>query len=208
LNLRIDHIVYAFPDLEKGIQHIKDLLKIAPVYGGRHLDFGTHNALVGLGSDSYLEIIAPDPANTTIKPPRWMGVDLLANEGVITRIALKTNNIQADLERIAHFHPKYNQWGKGSRKTTSGKLLSWQMSYPMPSPKIDVIPFLVQWEADFHPADQLQHKIQFVELDIFTQADITMLKELYDSDQVNLFLSETNRIKLHVKRGREEIIMG
>jgi hypothetical protein len=78
----------------------------------------------------------------------------------------------------------------------------------LPSPKIDVIPFLVQWTTGFHPTDQLPAEIQFAGLDIFTPIDITMLKELYDADQVNFFPSKTNKIKLHLKKGTTEIIVG
>ena len=56
----IDHIVYCVPDLENGIDYIEELLGIRPVFGGRHLSNGTKNALLNLGDNCYLEILAVD----------------------------------------------------------------------------------------------------------------------------------------------------
>ena len=44
--LKLDHIVYAVPDLDEGIRNIHEKLGVMPVYGGRHLLEGTHNALL------------------------------------------------------------------------------------------------------------------------------------------------------------------
>jgi len=43
--------------------------------GGKHNGQGTHNALLGLGAQTYLEIIAPDPGQPTPSMPRPFGVD-------------------------------------------------------------------------------------------------------------------------------------
>ena len=43
--------------------------------GGRHARFGTHNRLLGLGPDLYLEVIAPDPDAAPFEGPRWFGLD-------------------------------------------------------------------------------------------------------------------------------------
>ena len=57
----VDHLVYAVPDLGKGIDAIEKLLGMRPVHGGSHKNQGTNNALVALGATTYLEIIAIDP---------------------------------------------------------------------------------------------------------------------------------------------------
>ncbi|GGL91727.1 glyoxalase [Deinococcus aerolatus] len=43
--------------------------------GGKHGTFGTHNALLSLGPDSYLEVIATDPDAPAPSRPRWFGLD-------------------------------------------------------------------------------------------------------------------------------------
>jgi hypothetical protein len=52
-------------------------LGVKPVIGGRHLLHGTKNALINLGNQCYLEILAKDEENPTFKGTRWMGIDLI-----------------------------------------------------------------------------------------------------------------------------------
>ena len=72
---RIDHLVYTVPDLATGIERIAGLLGTRPVIGGCHPTFGTHNALLSIGPETYLEIIAPDPALARPSRGRVFGMD-------------------------------------------------------------------------------------------------------------------------------------
>ena len=88
---KIDHIVYAVPDLSAACDELEELLGVRPIFGGYHDSQGTKNALLNLGNQCYLELLAVDEANTKIEAPRWMGVDLIQHPR-ITRWAIKSDN--------------------------------------------------------------------------------------------------------------------
>ena len=75
MRVPIDHLVYAASDLERGMREIEALTGVSPTAGGRHPGRGTQNALIALGVDVYLEIVAPDPQQPAPTSRRWLGVD-------------------------------------------------------------------------------------------------------------------------------------
>ena len=71
----IDHIVLGARTLEEGAAFVTSLLGVKPQPGGKHEGAGTHNLLLGLGPDCYLEIIAPDPSQPEPAHPRLFDLD-------------------------------------------------------------------------------------------------------------------------------------
>lgn len=72
--IRLDHLVIAAPSLEDGIALSREALGIDMAPGGKHPTMGTHNRLLRLGPDVYLEVIALDPAAPPQEGPRWFGL--------------------------------------------------------------------------------------------------------------------------------------
>jgi len=150
-NKSIDHIVYAVSDLDTASKEFEKKLGVAPIFGGYHTTEGTKNALINLQNDMYLEIIAIDHSNTNSTQKRWMGVDVLTKDQ-ITRFALKSKNLIKDSTILKKYHPAMGSLKNGSRHTTNGQVLQWELLMPLPTPEVTLIPFLLDWSrSESHP---------------------------------------------------------
>ena len=153
---KIDHIVLAVPNLEEGILWVEEKLGIKPVYGGQHQTEGTHNALLNLGNECYLELLAIDFSNKKISSPRWMGIDLI-DEPTITRWAVKSDNLVKEVEFLKNVNNLLGNYKAGSRVKADGSILKWQLSIPLPKPKVEITPFLIDWEDSIHPTASVSY---------------------------------------------------
>ena len=58
---RLDRLTVIAPSLEEGVEHVRAGLDLDIPYGGTHPETGTHNHVLRLGEEAYLEVIAVDP---------------------------------------------------------------------------------------------------------------------------------------------------
>jgi Glyoxalase-like domain len=148
---RVDHLVYATPDLKLGIDTIEKLLKIRATPGGQHPGAGTRNALVALGPATYLEIIGPDPEQPDPPSPRRFGIDGLKAPRLVTWAA-KGQDLEGLVADAARHGVKLGPVGSGSRKRPDGVLLSWRFTSPATVLGDGVVPFFIDWRKTHHPA--------------------------------------------------------
>lgn len=73
--LQLDHLTVIAPTLAEGVAHVRHCLDLDVPFGRQHPYMGTHNHLLRLGSDVYLEIVAIDPSAPPPGRPRWFGLD-------------------------------------------------------------------------------------------------------------------------------------
>lgn len=148
---RVDHLVYAAPDVEAAVDALEARLGVRAAAGGRHASEGTHNFLMALGPAVYLEIAGPDIEAPAPSRPRWFGLDELKGPRLVAWAARGK-----DLERVAAAAAgsglKLGAVGSGSRRTANGQLLSWRFTDPRAVVEGGVVPFLIDWGETPHPA--------------------------------------------------------
>jgi hypothetical protein len=149
----VDHLLLGIGDLDSGIAWVEKTTGVKAAIGGSHPGVGTRNALISLGSRRYLEIIAPDPAQTAFN--FRIDVRALAVPRLITWAAA-TNDVDAVAAKaraagLEVFGPQ-----PGSRARPDGKVLRWRtlgVKSDLARGGVDPIPFFIQWEADsVHPS--------------------------------------------------------
>ena len=160
---KIDHLVYATPDLAAGVDQVERLLGVKAVPGGQHPGGGTRNSLIRLGEESYLEIIGPDPDQP--KPPRSrrFGIDDLNAPRLVTWAA-KSANLEATLENAQKHGITLGQVQSGARKRPDGVLLSWRLTASTALTADGLVPFFIDWGKTPHPAAALPKACTLVAL--------------------------------------------
>jgi hypothetical protein len=151
LLVRVDHLVYATPDLNRGVEEIEKLLGVRATPGGQHPGRGTRNALIALGSATYLEIIAPDPEQPPPKTPRPFGIDGLKKSRLVTWAA-KGVNLERLRDEAARKGARLGEVMSGSRRRPDGALLSWRYTDPQTVLADGLVPFFIDWGQSPHPA--------------------------------------------------------
>ena len=72
---RLDHIVLGSHTLQEGTDFVKNKLGFSLSEIGYHPDMGTHNRVIKISDNIYLEVIAIDPDSKTPQNPRWFNLD-------------------------------------------------------------------------------------------------------------------------------------
>lgn len=149
----VDHLLLGVTDLDLGMAWVERLTGVKAVIGGSHPGVGTHNALISLGGERYLEIIAPDPAQAAYNFP--IDVRTLMQPRLITWAAV-AGDINAIAERAGE--AGYQVFGprEGSRRRPDGGVLKWKtlgVLNDLGLQGVEPIPFFIEWAAgSLHPS--------------------------------------------------------
>lgn len=207
----VDHLVIGATTLEAGAAWLEHHLGVSPVAGGAHPGVGTHNMLLGLGPDQYIEIIAPDPAQETPIQPRPFDLDdpalkvaLEAEPQLIAYVAA-TPAIEVVVARLGASHA-------GELRAMRRGELSWRMAFPPQQQDMgNLIPPLIQWDgakAAAHIPDSgwrmVSLEAQHPDMDALRQAIAARGLE----EAVKLRQSPNARLIAHLrhKDGRETVL--
>jgi len=149
--LPVDHLIYVTRNLDSAVADLERRLGVRATPGGRHPGRGTHNALIALGSDTYLEILAPDPSQPGIALPPWFGPD---GQGPahLASWAAKGTNLDQLVATATRRGVTMGPIGSGSRRRPDGVLLTWSTTATSAAAGDGLIPFFIDWGSSPHPA--------------------------------------------------------
>lgn len=159
----IDHLVFATPELEAAIEDLEQRLGVRAAPGGRHSGRGTHNALLGLGSGAYLEIIAPDPGQPTPAGGLPFGLGGL-DRPRLAWWAARSTDIDGQVRRALERGYDPGTVVGMSRERPDGVRLEWRLAlgaWPAAAP---LVPFLIDWGATPHPSAAAPAGVRLLEL--------------------------------------------
>jgi hypothetical protein len=157
LRATIDHLVVAATTVAQGCDWVESGLGVRPQPGGRHVTMGTHNALLRLGDTLYLEVIAIDPDAPAPARPRWFDLDEPRMRASLTDGPRLIHYVArtSDIERLAARSPIE----LGEIHALSRGEFHWRITVPADGhlPGRGMVPTLIQWSGNRHPADALPH---------------------------------------------------
>lgn len=152
----IDHIIVGARTLEEGADYIEAQLGLRPEKGGSHPGYGTHNMLLSLGPQHYLEVIAADPGQQAPAHPRPFDLDdpavglmLEAGPHLLAWVA-RTPVLDAVAARLGAGQA-------GEVRAMSRGDLTWRMAFPPQRQDMhNLIPPLIQWDDGKGAAPRLK----------------------------------------------------
>jgi Glyoxalase-like domain len=155
MSSEIDHIIWACADLEQGSRQFETLTGVRPRFGGVHADGATQNALVALGPECYLEILAP-VGPPTVDDGAWVRTLHTAVEPRVLTYCLRSGSSLRDLAGIAAGLGWHNAIvANNGRTTPAGVALRWQWLAPTAESFGWAFPFFIDWLDSVHPARSL-----------------------------------------------------
>ena len=145
--LRLDHVVYAVPDLDEAALRFRGEFGLDSTEGGRHERWGTANRIVPLG-DQYLELVAAVDEPMAAETAFGRGVlERAARGGGWFTIAAVADDLGAVATRLRL------EVGSGSRTRPDGQTVRWRMAGLDDQRREPWMPFFLTWDVrdELHP---------------------------------------------------------
>jgi hypothetical protein len=145
----LDHLTVVARSLEEGSAYISRNLGIDMPCGGKHPRMGTHNKLLSLGGQTFLELIAIDPDAPAPTRPRWFDLDRFDGTPKLRTWVLRTTDIRAELSDA------YPDSGHATEITRGN--LNWLISISDNGklPMDGAFPTLIEWPDGVEPTESM-----------------------------------------------------
>jgi hypothetical protein len=173
----LDHILLGASDLDAGIAEIEKKAGIRAAGGGSHPGGGTRNALLSLGPERYLEIIAPDPQQSGARSARVHQLAGLKQPRLVGW-AVHTRDIEDVVRRLRAARIPAAGPNDSSRVRPDGTTLHWR-TLLLRDNRAGLLPFFIEWGSDtVHPAVDAPAGCKLASFDVESQ-DEAELRELF-----------------------------
>ncbi len=191
--LTLDHIAISATALDPGAADVEAALGQPLLPGGAHPAMGTHNRLLSLGPEEYLEVIAINPDAPGPEQPRWFNLDAFTGPTRTTNWICRCPDLDAAIAAAPA--------GIGVPWTLQRGDLHWRMAVPRDGrlPFDGLFPALIEWGGSVHPAPLLADtQVRLTELRVFSaQADRlrAALRPLIRDPRVRVLAADVARIE-------------
>jgi len=202
----LDHILLGCNDLDRGIAWVEERAGVRAKFGGVHPGAGTQNALLSLGANRYLEIIAPDPSQPEGLDTR--DLKSLDDDPALVGWAAHPGDIAAFAARLQQQGLEIEGPMPGSRKRPDGRVLNWTVMRLKKDPGL-LLPFFIEWGAgSIHPSLDSPQGCQLLRFEAVTNDVVGLSQQL---KQLSLDLPVTQGKKMYLRatidgpRGKFEV---
>lgn len=146
---KLDHLAMSCLTLGEGADAVAEALGVRPEPGGKHPTMGTHNRLLSLGPEEYLEVIAIDPDAPLPGRPRWFRLDEFRGPPRLTNWVARVDDLDAALAGAGAGTGRATDLARGDFR--------WRMAVPDDGglPFDDAHPALIEWQGGLKPQDRL-----------------------------------------------------
>lgn len=188
----LDHVILGVSNLDQGIDFVAQHTGIRPIGGGVHPGRGTRNALLALGEQRYLEIMAPDPKQPAESEKR--GLRQLT-EPRILGWASHFASAQTVAERLKQAGLAFTGPTPGSRKRPDGRVLSWK-TIELKDDFSGLLPFFIEWSKDSrHPSADSPQGVRLTRFIAYTPKNEELVR-LTDKIELDLPINKDAKPQL------------
>ena len=150
----VDHLVVVARTREEGADYCERMLGVRAQGGGAHALMGTHNRLLHLGGNTYLETIAVNPDAPPPGSKRWFGMDLpevrerTRNGPWLATFVAATDDIEACVAAVPDLGVVHDLQRDNIR---------WRMAIRTDGaqPEFGGLPTLIQWPPGVHATNSM-----------------------------------------------------
>lgn len=155
MQTKLDHIVVGAASLEQGIAYVRQKLGVEIPEGGEHPLMGTHNHVMQLGNETFLEVIAINPDAPPPMRPRWFGLDdpvvqySLSRKPRLLTWVVNTTDLVGLQTQLAFALGVVTPLSRGD--------LSWLFAVPDDGRLLagGLLPHAMQWKTSAHPSNNM-----------------------------------------------------